>query len=77
MDKVKKLRKIAEDCAYAKMPEQSITKGSFEKVAAFLKNQPGGTITKEALVNFLVNWFSESNPRFDKDRFLKAAGYMV
>lgn len=53
--------------------EQAVTKRFFIKMADMIKNFPD-PIPKSDLVHELVQIFLEENPRFDAERFRKAAG---
>ena len=58
---------------YAGMKEQSFTQRHFIAVASMLKELPD-PISKQELVDRLISMFKADNPRFDTNRFKKAAG---
>jgi hypothetical protein len=61
-----------------------MSKKDFEMVAAVLVDQKtdkldeefslGAESMRQALARLLAREFAQANPRFDRDRFLKAAG---
>lgn len=53
-----------------------MTKRHFEAIAKILATADGmyEYHTKVYIANQLADYFEQENPRFDRDRFLKAAG---
>lgn len=51
-----------------------MTKKDYIKAAEIVKFHQGSKTVKVALAHAFVEFFKGSNPRFDKERFLTAAG---
>jgi len=72
MSKAREVVKMIEN-DYAGMKEQSFTQKHFIAMADMIKELPD-PISKQDLVDRLVSTFKSDNPRFDTNRFKKAAG---
>jgi len=56
-----------------------LTEKDFEEIAGTVKDareaiDTGGAPREEYLAVRLADWLEEQNPRFDRDKFLKACG---
>lgn len=72
MSKAREVVKMIEN-EYAGMKEQSFTQRHFVAMANIIKELPD-PISKQELVDRLVSMFKMDNPKFDTNRFKKAAG---
>ena len=56
-----------------------MTKKHFEAIAKAIKEEQTAVAVREdvrrAIANKLADVFKQDNPRFDRDRFMKAAGF--
>ena len=72
MSKARDVVKMIEN-EYAGMKEQAFTQRHFVAMANMIKELPD-PISKQELVDRLISMFKADNPRFDTNRFKKAAG---
>lgn len=54
--------------------QEVLTKKDFIRVAEILKNLKLSDTDKRVVTLEFIAWFKEQNPRFDRDRFMKAVG---
>lgn len=73
MSKAREVVKMIENDYAGGMKEQSFTQRHFVSLANIIRDLPD-PVSKPELVDRLMNFFREDNPRFDGARFSKAAG---